>query len=241
MQDKILSVEDFCSMLNRSDTETVTEEIISASGGLRKDLLERRTAAALVHEFIKSVLKEPDEPDITETFYLKDIFECKVCLNHIAQIYVKGIMPSLGNVFGSREPVDHKGAEEIISAVFNRDLRVKPKKNTAFARPVILTDFGVEELLKEKESPIFINIDTRPEDDKEYGIHRKPEREIFNIPMSQIMKNPYCIRSVIETYAGFGVQDLLYPIVITGSDEQCAYTTAECLIDAGYHKVYINF
>ena len=31
-------------------------------------------------------------PDISKAYVLKDLFDCRVCANHIAQVYLRGIM-----------------------------------------------------------------------------------------------------------------------------------------------------
>ncbi len=56
----------------------------------RDKFLERRNAARIVHEFLRRVLKEPDEDDISGAKTLKDLYDCHVCTAHIAQVYSKG-------------------------------------------------------------------------------------------------------------------------------------------------------
>lgn len=56
------------------------------------NLLNRRTAARILHQFMKIEKNIPDETDISKAEELKDLYTCRVCANHIAQMYVKGIM-----------------------------------------------------------------------------------------------------------------------------------------------------
>ena len=56
----------------------------------------RKTAARLVHEWLLSVRGEPDEPDIGPALVLADIYDCHACVDHIGQVYVKGIMDARG-------------------------------------------------------------------------------------------------------------------------------------------------
>ena len=54
--------------------------------------LDRRTAARIIHQFMKIEMHIPDETDISQAEKLKDLYTCRVCANHIAQVVVKKIM-----------------------------------------------------------------------------------------------------------------------------------------------------
>lgn len=54
--------------------------------------LNRQTAARITHEFLRLELKIPDLADISPATKLKDLYTCRICANHIAQIYCRGIM-----------------------------------------------------------------------------------------------------------------------------------------------------
>lgn len=54
--------------------------------------LERRAAARIVHGFLQQECMEADETDWDAARALKDLFDCRVCVGHVAQVYVKGIM-----------------------------------------------------------------------------------------------------------------------------------------------------
>ncbi len=55
--------------------------------------LLRKNAARILHMYMLKVLKEPDEAsDGPSRKVLRDIFDCRVCANHVAQVYDKGIM-----------------------------------------------------------------------------------------------------------------------------------------------------
>lgn len=57
-----------------------------------QNFLNRRTAARIVHCFMKIELNIPDEVNILEAEKLQDLYTCRVCVNHIAQVYCKKIM-----------------------------------------------------------------------------------------------------------------------------------------------------
>ena len=54
--------------------------------------LNRQTAARITHEFMRIELNIPDLADISPAAKLKDLYTCRVCANHIAQLYCRGIM-----------------------------------------------------------------------------------------------------------------------------------------------------
>ena len=54
--------------------------------------LNRQTAARIVHEFMRIELGVPDLQDISAANELADLYICHTCVNHIAQVYLRGIM-----------------------------------------------------------------------------------------------------------------------------------------------------
>lgn len=54
--------------------------------------LNRQTAARLVHLFLLIECGLQDLSDITPATNLKDLYTCRACANHIAQVYCRGIM-----------------------------------------------------------------------------------------------------------------------------------------------------
>lgn len=77
--------------------------------------LERRATAAILHRFLRTEANEPDETDWDRATVLVDLYECRVCADHIAQVYLKGIMtPVDSNRFGTHEIVTIAEANEFI-------------------------------------------------------------------------------------------------------------------------------
>ena len=54
--------------------------------------LNRQTTARILHQFMKIELRVPDLQDISPANVLADLYTCHTCVNHIAQIYLRGIM-----------------------------------------------------------------------------------------------------------------------------------------------------
>ena len=56
------------------------------------DTLTRKSAARILHEFLKKEYGIRDIEDIKKAEELKDLYDCRVCANHIAQVYLRGLM-----------------------------------------------------------------------------------------------------------------------------------------------------
>ena len=54
--------------------------------------LDRRSCARILHMYRMKVLGIKDVEDITSAYELRDIFDCRICTNHIAQIVLSNIM-----------------------------------------------------------------------------------------------------------------------------------------------------
>ena len=54
--------------------------------------LKRQTAARILHEYIRIIKGVKDLPDISAAEELKDLYDCRLCVNHIAQVYLRGLM-----------------------------------------------------------------------------------------------------------------------------------------------------
>ena len=55
-------------------------------------VLTRKLCAKIIHEYLQRYMHEPDETSIERAYFIKDLFDCRICANHIAQVYLKGIM-----------------------------------------------------------------------------------------------------------------------------------------------------
>ena len=90
--------------------------------------MTRREVAKSVHEYLLNKKNEADEENIETAKELKDLYDCHVCVNDIAQVYVKGIMDAVNQdekIFGGKEKITKKDAEEIVSRVLDKNLRIK--------------------------------------------------------------------------------------------------------------------
>ncbi len=100
--------------------------------------LDRRNAARICHQFMKIELGIKDLDDVSRAGELKDLYTCRICTPHVAQIYCRGIMdaqlveddrgcifglekttsqPSFVKIFNHLKPVEKLEAEEIIEQI----------------------------------------------------------------------------------------------------------------------------
>ncbi len=90
----------------------------------RYSSLDKKTMARISHMFLKKLLQEADEPSIKAAEILKDLYDCHVCVNHIGQMYVKGIIePIEPTLFGNEERVSKSEAFQIITRLLHKDFR----------------------------------------------------------------------------------------------------------------------
>ena len=54
--------------------------------------LTRADAARLIHMYLKLSKGVRDIPDISRASELRDLYDCRLCADHIAQVYLRGIM-----------------------------------------------------------------------------------------------------------------------------------------------------
>ena len=86
--------------------------------------LTRRTAARILHEYVRLVKGLEDLADISEAGCLRDLYDCRICVNHIAQVYLRGLMdaikiPGISDhgffIFDHKREVSEEEAEEILA------------------------------------------------------------------------------------------------------------------------------
>lgn len=89
-------------------------------------IIDKRTAARILHQFMKIELNQKDVQNISQAEVLKDLYTCRVCVNHVAQVFIKKIMDyeeievngETGFIFNMLKPVTKKQADLSISKMF---------------------------------------------------------------------------------------------------------------------------
>ncbi|MBO7426910.1 MAG: hypothetical protein J6U23_14670 [Clostridiales bacterium] len=97
----------------------------------KKDsVLTRKSCAKIIHEYLQKYMHEPDEIGIEKAYFIRDLFDCRTCANHIAQVYLKGIMDVFVIdkdliLFMPEKEVDEKELSEYIKRVKDPQTREK--------------------------------------------------------------------------------------------------------------------
>ena len=65
--------------------------------------IKRMDAARILHLYMQHVLHIPDLTDISGAEELKDLYDCRVCVNHIAQVFLRGLMDGIMIPAGGKE------------------------------------------------------------------------------------------------------------------------------------------
>lgn len=168
---------------HKEDRKQAVEELSKRLRGCT-----RQKAACLTHEWLLNVKKEQDEADISAASRLRDLYDCHTCVNHVAQMYVKGIMPGNGDSFGMREVLTKEDAFVIARRAADRRYRKHIRSSKALAEIR-------EENLKDGMLP-----------HADYVVDvREPEEYIeshidgaVNIPLACFCRNPYALTSRID-------------------------------------------
>lgn len=183
--------------------------------------IKRRTAAGMVHHALLCT-GEGDEEHIDAALRLRDLYDCRTCVSHIAQVYAKGIMTAWNDgIFGVDEQITYREAEEILQRVMDRRLRRKPKLSVSAGwTPLLWRE--AEPMLKADRRILLV--DVRSEAEYSQG-HRKGS---INVPLQALFKNPYCVcadrTAVLFLYCQRGYKSRI---------------AAGLLTEAGYQKVYV--
>lgn len=188
--------------------------------------LDKKTAARIIHQYLRYELKEPDEQDFSEAAKLLDLYDCRSCVNHIAQVYVKGIMEQYSDmngrcIFGMNEKLSHEESIAIIERIFDPTKR-NPKLN--LTKPLRKADTLTKEqvLLTYLSDKKAIFIDVRSLAEYEHN-HMKGAR---HIPLATILKNPYAVCEQRDR-----------SLLLYCNEGYLSHVAAQCLLEAGYDKV----
>ena len=187
-------------------SKELAEKLLSAKAGEAETLtakltgMTRQNAAKTVHEWLKNIRLEPDEQDIEAALRLRDIYDCHACVGHVAQVYVKGIMTAKAGVFGMREELSEREAEEIAMRASEpaRRVRVFGVKTEAVGActdnkcvetaDVPRTDSADEPIPKRDDGKTQYDliIDVRPPEEFAAG-HREVA---VNVPLTEYLEDP---------------------------------------------------
>ena len=58
----------------------------------RDKKMTRGDAARFAHLYLRGIKKIPDLTDISKAEVVRDLYDCRVCANYIAQVFLRGVM-----------------------------------------------------------------------------------------------------------------------------------------------------
>lgn len=197
-----------------------------AAGQIPISRRRRRSSSGAVPRLGSSIARcaarEADEEHTGAALRLRDLYVCRTCVNHIAQVYTKGIMTAWSDgSFGVDEPVTYREALEMRQRVVDRQLRRKPKPSVPAGWTTILRQEAESMLRADRR---ILLVDVRSEEEYARG-HQKGS---INIPLQALFRNPYCVcadrSAVLFLYCRKGYKSRI---------------AAGLLAEAGYQKVYV--
>ena len=183
--------------------------------------LERRCAARIVHEALMTEFFEKDEIEWSAANKLIDLYSCRTCVMHIAQVYVKGIM--LGcedNLFNLSGNITVYEAADILVRMLHKKRRIPPIKLIE-AKSKLIHPNEAWEMMTTNRRSILMDVRSYEEYKQGHidGSICKPLHDLFNNPCS------VCIRK--DT-----------PIILYCQKGYKSSLAAQALIDAGYNIIY---
>ena len=188
--------------------------------------IERRGVARILHQFLRVEMMELDENDWQEAMQLQDLLDCRTCVNHVAQVYIKGIMDVCPEskegrlLFGMRLGIEQVEAEVLLERAFHPEFRLDGKRDKRNHFRCKLTYEDAILFLKEEKDALLIDVRDAIEYKEEHL------EQAINIPMRQIVLDCKCI------HARNDQSILLY--CEKGYKSEFA---ARCLLEQGYQKV----
>ena len=187
--------------------------------------LNRKTAARIIHNFLRFEQREPDEIDASPAYVLKDLFDCRVCAGHIIQVYVKGIMDAeedtQGNpLFCADNFIPEEEEAKIRERIFLREKRRKmsPTPWMCGKEPEQISGEQMKRMA-EREGAVIADVRTGREFEKDHL------PGAINIPLLDILKNPYTVPAEMGD-----------TIVCCCEEGVQAAAAARCLLEAGYRN-----
>lgn len=183
--------------------------------------IERRQVARIVHDTLRSEFNEKDEPNWSAAKKLRDIYSCRTCVQHIAQVYVKGIMdPEQPDLFNVTGPLTRAQAAVIILRMIDKTERTRKADVIMLERVKIDPAQARELLLKDQRTLLF---DVRSIEAYQEG-HLAGSKALA---LEKITNNPSAVSPNKDT-----------PIILYCQKGYRSSLAADLLVRAGYSRIY---
>lgn len=181
--------------------------------------IERRSAARILHRILIAELGEEDESDWSAAERLQDLYSCHVCLNHIAQVYVKGIMggrrEDLFDLEGQMTCAEAAGS---IQRMADREKREKVQGVKSAIREI--TPDRAFQMLAAGRARL---VDVRSAEEYSRGHVEGAE----NAPLAELDKNPHMLgdkSAVLILYCRSGFKSRIAADILAGAGFRKIYT-----------------
>lgn len=168
-----------------------------------KNAVERRSAARIIHQTMYYELGERDADDWSAAEALADLYSCNTCVNHIAQVYVKGIMQGREEgLFDLYSSMTRAEAAAVTARMIDSSLRLP-----ADGSGKVLETVSYDEALSMIDKGAVL-IDVRSEE--EYGKGHLPGS--MNIPLVRLMDDiesaplPEDSETPLIVYCSYGIK-----------------------------------
>lgn len=168
-----------------------------------KNAVERRSAARIIHQTMYYELGERDADDWSAAEALADLYSCNTCVNHIAQVYVKGIMQGREEgLFDLYSSMTRAEAAAVTARMIDSTLRLP-----ADGSGKVLETVSYDEALSMIDKGAVL-IDVRSEE--EYGKGHLPGS--MNIPLARLMDDiesaplPEDSETPLIVYCSYGIK-----------------------------------
>ncbi len=198
----------------------MSAELKSTFSNLR---LSRRQAASEAYHYVKNVLAEPDEEEYLQAAVLEDLFDCKVCVMSVAQVFLKGIvLPREERIFGMEDILEEIDLEQIRDRILHKEKRIPPRRLGGAAAKNV----GTVDIEKEYGARI---IDVRDEENfcRDYIPEVEQSTKVENLPLEEIIINPHILGD--DKYA---------PILFVCAKGIKSSKAAFVAVKAGYRQVF---
>lgn len=187
----------------------------------KSDLIERRNAARIVHEVLLNLLNEKDEKEWSAAESLKDLYDCRTCVMHISQVYVKGIMPPKSRqLFDVQGKMTFEEGVETVVRMLHKERRV-PQLKTMKSRIIDLLPYKAFEIMNKDRTAILLDVRTC----EEYGQYHIAGA--VSLPLDELINNPFSVCANKDTI-----------IIIYCQKGYKSNLAARVLCSAGYSGIY---
>lgn len=182
--------------------------------------IERRQAARIVHEMLRSFFAEADENNWAAAKQLDDLYSCRTCVQHVAQVYVKGIINAKRHkCFELNDSLTHAEAAIILLKMMDPSFR-NPKTEEKTTKHQDIEPEKAKRLLS-KSSTLLLDVRTIDAYTKSHlagSIH---------FPLEKMMKNAKIVGAKRDT-----------PIILYCQKGYRSRLAADELRKSGYTQVY---